>query len=592
MDSNLPKKNKRVTITAIAYVLSIILALVLLLYLGIGERPDIYEARNENSYRLIADYQLEEIADESAPVGVCKVYTYNLSQVKQEDNCLAFYVVHQYVDVYFDDELIYHLGSEDSTKLVKTTGSNWVMIPIYSEDIGKDVRVVVKPVYKNFINWKIDFFLGSKLSIFVDRMEKDMPQIALGILAVLIGGMFCCLALYHYIWKKYDNRLAVLGITAILVGIWRLTDTRFSSMLFPGKPTFLLYISFIMLMLGIIPLVKTVQFQFEKKYYKVFDLICLIAAVSCIIQILLQMFGILDLRQMLSVTHIIILIFVLTLCICVIRVYLTGDKEQMHKHGLFFMCVFGAAADVIAYYVKGNSSGLLFTLLAFVLYVALNGMITLSGYMEQEALLKEQEKELTESRISIMMSQIQPHFLYNSLNTIYHLCGKNPQMAQKAINDFSEYLRGNLDSLKRKTPVPFDVELRHIEIYLSLEKMRFDEELHIVYHIEANDFMIPSLAVQPLVENAVKYGIGKKENGGTVVITTKDCGTYYEISVEDDGAGFDVGKQPADDKTHIGIENVRNRLWTMCHATLTIESEIGKGTKAVIQLPKEEESIW
>ncbi|MGL4282472.1 histidine kinase [Eubacterium aggregans] len=68
------------------------------------------------------------------------------------------------------------------------------------------------------------------------------------------------------------------------------------------------------------------------------------------------------------------------------------------------------------------------------------------------------------------MSQIQPHFLYNSLNTIYHLCGKDPQSARVAVNDFSEYLRGNLDSLKQLRPVPFETELRHVKTYLSLEK--------------------------------------------------------------------------------------------------------------------------
>lgn len=420
-------------------------------------------------------------------------------------------------------------------------------------------------------------------------MKKDMPQIALGVLAVLAGGVFCCLAIYHLIWKKYDNRLATLGVASMLVGIWRLTDTRFSSMMFPGKPVFLLYISFVVLMIGIVPLVKSVQNQFKQKSYRVFDIICLLAAVCATVQLVLQMAGVFDLRQMLSLSHILLLLFAVTLCAGVIVERITGRRGEKQRHGLFFMCVLGAAADVVAYYIKGNSSGLLFTLLAFILYIIINGIVTMAGYMEQEKRLQEQEKELAENKISIMMSQIQPHFLYNSLNTIYYLCENSPQMAKQAISDFSDYLRGNLDSLKRKAPVPFAMELKHIEVYLSLEKMRFDEELHVVYDIQTKDFMIPSLSVQPLVENAVKYGIGKSETGGTVLIATKEYDAYYEIRVEDDGAGFEVGKKAADEKTHIGIENVTKRLWTMCHATLNIESAPGKGTTAVIQLPKEEQ---
>lgn len=581
------KKNK-ISIRTILYCICMLLALLLLLYLGIWEQPDLYEARTEHGYRKIEDYTVEKCTNEETPLGIEKVYTFSLNSVEKEDNCLAFYVVHQYVDVYFDDELMYHLSSGETTRQIKTTGSNWVMIPIYQEDEGTQVRVVVQPVYDNFTDWKIDFLVGSRLSMFVNRMKKDMPQIILGMIAILAGCVFCCLALYHYIWKRYDDKLVVLGITAIFIGMWRLTDTRFTPMIFPDKPVHLLYISFLTLMIGIIPLVKNVQYHFDRKCKRVFDTICLLAAGNCIIQILLQLLGMRDLRQMLSFTHVIILFFVITLCVCVVYAYITREKGKKYKHGLFFMCVLGAAADVIAYYVKGNSSGLLFTLLAFVLYVVLNGIFTLDGYMQQEKRLEEQEKELAESRISIMMSQIQPHFLYNSLNTIYHLCVKNPKMAQKAINSFSQYLRGNLDSLKRKTPVLFEEELEHVNVYLSLEKMRFDEELNIVYDIQTKDFMIPALSIQPLVENAVKYGAGKSKQGCTVTIATREYDEFYEILVEDDGVGFKTGENVLNDRSHIGIENVRKRLWAMCQATLTIDSIIGKGTKAVIRLPKGE----
>ena len=90
----------------------------------------------------------------------------------------------------------------------------------------------------------------------------------------------------------------------------------------------------------------------------------------------------------------------------------------------------------------------------------------------------EKEKELGESRIAIMVSQIQPHFLYNSLNAIYYLCDKDTELAKEAINDFSEYLRHNLNSLKRSAPVCFEEELQYVKTYLTLEKMRFDEELN------------------------------------------------------------------------------------------------------------------
>ena len=118
--------------------------------------------------------------------------------------------------------------------------------------------------------------------------------------------------------------------------------------------------------------------------------------------------------------------------------------------------------------------------------------------------------------------------------------------------------------------------------------MRFGDELNIEYDIEATDFLIPSLTVQPLVENAVKHGVGMKEDGGTVTIATKEFDDRYEVIVSDDGVGFDTAKKPNDGRTHIGMENVRNRLKTMCNAVLNIESTVGKGTVSTITIPKKE----
>ena len=233
------------------------------------------------------------------------------------------------------------------------------------------------------------------------------------------------------------------------------------------------------------------------------------------------------------------------------------------------------------------------TLSLVLLYVILHTQQTRSA-MEQEiqlahmeTKLAKQSAELSDSRINIMLSQIQPHFLFNALTSISVLCEKNPMKAQTALNDFADYLRGNLDSLRRTAPVPFSKELKHIKIYLSLEQMRFESELNVVYDIEADSFLLPALTVQPLVENAVKYGVGKKPGGGTVTISTREEATCFSITVADDGVGYDPQETQYDGRTHIGIDNVRARLAALVGGTLTIQSEKSRGTSATIQLPKE-----
>ena len=203
---------------------------------------------------------------------------------------------------------------------------------------------------------------------------------------------------------------------------------------------------------------------------------------------------------------------------------------------------------------------------------------------------KELQQELQESRIAIMMSQIRPHFLYNVLNTIYHLCGKDDNTAKTVISDFSDYLRNNLDSLERKELVPFSTELSHIKTYLDIEKIRFGDELEIVYDIKAKDFFLPVMTIQPITENAVKHGISKKRGGGKLTVSAIEKSNCYEIIIADTGKGFDVHNYNSNNG-HIGINNVRQRLKNMCSGTLTITSEYEKGTTAVVRIPKKENTI-
>jgi sensor histidine kinase YesM len=196
------------------------------------------------------------------------------------------------------------------------------------------------------------------------------------------------------------------------------------------------------------------------------------------------------------------------------------------------------------------------------------------------------EKKLNESRIAIMLSQIQPHFLYNALAVISSLCDKDPAQAKKATINFSNYLRANMNLLERTEPIPFENELNHTIGFMNLKKVMYGEALHVIYDIQEKGFKLPALTMQPIVENAVKHGIGKKEGGGTVAIATKETEGGYQITISDDGAGFDTDKTADDGEPHIGIGNVRLRLSSQCGGRLDIESKPGEGTTVRIFIPK------
>ena len=193
--------------------------------------------------------------------------------------------------------------------------------------------------------------------------------------------------------------------------------------------------------------------------------------------------------------------------------------------------------------------------------------------------------QLSESRISTMMSQIRPHFIYNTLGSIEQLCSFDPQKAGELVHNFAKYLRGNFGELDNPKPIMMSKEMEHVRYYTSIEHVRFPD-MTFTFEMHSDDFPIPALTIQPLVENAIKHGLMKLPQGGTIRVESYETDTHYCITVEDDGVGFDTNML-LDERKHVGIRNIRGRLEAMVHGTLEIESTPGVGTKVRIAIPKE-----
>ncbi|MBQ9251300.1 MAG: histidine kinase [Clostridia bacterium] len=197
--------------------------------------------------------------------------------------------------------------------------------------------------------------------------------------------------------------------------------------------------------------------------------------------------------------------------------------------------------------------------------------------------VREHEKALeAEQRIQIMMTQIQPHFLYNTLSTIQSLCHIDPEKAYEVTGKFSAYLRQNLDSLGKCELISLSKETEHTRTYADIEITRFPF-IQIIYDIQDEDFLLPALSIQPMVENAIRHGVRVRKDG-IVKITADRSQTGHQIVIRDNGKGFDVEKTNETDG-HIGIRNVRERIERLCGGTLKIESRIGEGTAVMIDIP-------
>ena len=279
---------------------------------------------------------------------------------------------------------------------------------------------------------------------------------------------------------------------------------------------------------------------------------------------------------------------------CLIReLVVTKGKERWLYFGAILPLVsFGV--DVImtdlGLWKGGVSSRYIFTVffvvaMVVVLKVIPNGINALSKAKELETEKIVLNAELTESRISTMMSQIRPHFIYNTLGSIEQLCIIDPSKAGELVHNFAKYLRGNFGELDNPKPILMSQEMEHVRHYISIENVRFPD-MTFSFEMNSDDFHIPALTIQPIVENAIKHGLMKLSKGGTIRVVSYETESHYCVSVEDDGVGFDTDVL-LDERKHVGIRNIRGRLKAMVKGTLEIESRVGIGTTVLIKIPKE-----
>ncbi|MBR1418170.1 MAG: histidine kinase, partial [Synergistaceae bacterium] len=172
-----------------------------------------------------------------------------------------------------------------------------------------------------------------------------------------------------------------------------------------------------------------------------------------------------------------------------------------------------------------------------------------------------------------------PHFICNTMKSIYYLCERDPQKAKRVTIDFTNYLRRNFNAIASRDAIMFNDELEHTRAYLAVAQVQFEDNLFVEYEIEHVNFRVPPLTLQPIVENAVKHGLNPDGDPLRIVIKTRKTERYSEIIVEDNGSGFDADKAF---KSHGSLANIKQRL-EMMGGVININSS-ETGTQVIIYI--------
>lgn len=265
---------------------------------------------------------------------------------------------------------------------------------------------------------------------------------------------------------------------------------------------------------------------------------------------------------------------------CILMILMKKGVSRRKKTGLLVICGLCIITEIVQSFAKNPFFSNLGVMVAVFAAYSLQ-------FAEQTKEAKRQELELENTRSALVLSQIQPHFLFNSMAAIMDLCDTDPKEAKDALQELSDYLHYKISAMSHTYMVPFSEDLDFMNNYLKLEKRRFGSRLQVEYDITCSNFQLPLLTLQPLVENSIRHGIKKRPKGGTVKIITRELPDRYCVRIEDDGVGFEVQADAPEQPNHVGLSNVRKRIAALCGGTLTIESQVGVGTTVELTIPKE-----
>ena len=500
---------------------------------------------------------------------------------------LGFRSDNVFISVYIDSQLIYSSSGLNISDEVTIAGEKWNFVSLSPEHSGKIITVTFYSPYRYYTGLIPCMTLGTLSEVRLYSLSSASGSVYLSIGIIAIGLIMLLLSILNTLTDASLRSYAYLSIYVTLLGLMMVTKAQLPRSYENGY--YIEYVIFhIALRLSPILYCLYCYVRIEKKYRNLLGTLILFDVCSFLACSLLHYVGVYDFTESLWLA-----VFLFT-----IPLLLNFYFDVMNRRSASLRYKVVTAIGVCAYFgglfseivlrasfwMSGSMTMLIACILVFAVSQSI-GLVFLTYELASEQI--KIAKELEEKRVKLMMSQMQPHFIYNALSIIRGMTLEDPEKAYEMIYHFSNYLKHNIASLKDNDLIPFSKELEHINAYTAIECERFKDQLSVVYDIRTVNFLIPPLTVEPFVENAIKHGIRKRAQKGVVTIRTEMKENYYLISIIDDGVGFDISVlQEKYGEAGIGIENASYRLRELMGAHVNIKSMPGCGCTVSIIVPK------
>lgn len=343
-----------------------VLFFLFILYIAFFEGADLRQIRSFPDCVEVKEYSVQEHPDRGA-----REYTWALGEITPGEECLNIYLVHHTARVYLDDTLVYDLAVGQGNRVCATVGSCWCCIPLFPEDSGKTVGVVVEPLFAEVSHRVPLFYLGSQYALLQNLLSQEFPELLLSVVCILLGLFISAFYLFLSLTgRRFHSDMIFLGEFSLLIGIWRITDLRTISFLFTESTTLLNYATIGALGLCVIPLLLMFARGFGGAFRKPALWLSMVASCLALVILLCQVVGIAEFRQTLILIHGMSLLTLGTI-VGTALINCKRGKNALQQQTLWYvvMLATGTLLDFLRFCINGNSAGMLFTAAAFIIFV-------------------------------------------------------------------------------------------------------------------------------------------------------------------------------------------------------------------------------
>ncbi|WP_079536538.1 sensor histidine kinase [Phoenicibacter congonensis] len=487
-----------------------------------------------------------------------------------------------------DDSIIFERNASEHKRLQHYYGYGWNRF-LCEPHTSIEVTVSGPNAAQDLDDFCSSLYSEDGINLLQKQLVKHSVNIILGLIILLIGLFYAfTLFLLRATKKEISPHYFSTGTLLIAGAICCLIDYHYTCLIFSEVQVvnWIDYASQLLIVVSIVDYLRSLLTS--SKSQTVGSLIFGALIVCAGFSLILAAAGVFGLKECVQIAAPIAIAGIIVLIVLV----LIEMRSRYWRENLLFVpfaCGVSIMAlfEMVHYVISGTFWVILFEIGLLVFGISQLRLLIVEA---NEKLLQGEKAErlranLVQARTQVMLSQIQPHFLYNVLASIARLCDKDPKQAKAQVLTFADYMRENMDVLSQARLIPFKKELEHIRHFMALEKMRFGDDLAFKEVISFDDFYVPPLCIQAMVENAVRYGACALEEGGTVILSAIKEGNFAVVKIKDNGPGFNPKKSPEVGKTHFGIENSRKRIGAFPGAEFSIDSSHGKGCTVTIRLP-------